>query len=79
MLKYSIKRIVLAFITTFIILTLTFFLIKSLPTAAVVATDKKVVFAFYMDQVELGYCEYFVKPAVEQIPYRYHRQVRRRA
>ena len=65
MLKYSIKRIVLAFITTFIILTLTFFLIKSLPTAAVVATDKKVVFAFYMDQVELGYCEYFVKPAVE--------------
>lgn len=55
MLKYSLKRILLAFITAFIILTLTFLLIKSLPPARVVGNDNA-MFAFYSDQVSLGYC-----------------------
>lgn len=55
MLKYSIKRIILAFVTAFIILTLTFFLVKSLPPRGVVSTDLNVRFAFYMDQIDLGY------------------------
>lgn len=55
MLKYSIKRIVLALITAFIILTLTFFLVKSLPPRGVVSPDDNVRYAFYIDQVNLGY------------------------
>lgn len=55
MLKYSIKRILLAFLTAFIILTLTFFLIKSLPPAGVVSPTESVRYAFYLDQVKLGY------------------------
>ena len=51
--------------TAFIILTLTFFLVKSLPPQTVVATDKKVVYGFYMDQVALGYCTVIEKPAAE--------------
>ena len=55
MLKYSIKRIILAFITTFIILTLTFFLVKSLPPTKVFSSNENVRFAFYTDQLNLGY------------------------
>ena len=55
MLKYSIKRIILAFVTAFIILTLTFFLVKSLPPRGVVSSDINVRYAFYMDQIDLGY------------------------
>ena len=55
MLKYSIKRILLAFLTAFIILTLTFILVKALPPRDVFSPDKNVVFAFYSDQVDLGY------------------------
>ena len=55
MLKYSIKRILLAFLTAFIILTLTFILVKALPPRDVFAPDKNGVFAFYSDQVDLGY------------------------
>lgn len=55
MLKYSIKRIILAFVTAFIILTLTFFLVKSLPPRGVVSTDINVRYAFYMTQIDLGY------------------------
>ena len=55
MLKYSIKRIILAFVTTFIILTLTFFLVKSLPPTKVFSTNENVRFAFYNDQLNLGY------------------------
>lgn len=65
MLKYSIKRVILAFLTAFIILTLTFFIVKSLPPATVVATDKKVIYGFYMDQVSLGYCFYEKHEVVE--------------
>ena len=55
MLKYSIKRIILALITAFIILTLTFLLVKSLPPAGVISPDQNVRYAFYVDQVNLGY------------------------
>lgn len=55
MLKYSIKRIILALITAFIILTLTFFLVKSLPPRGVITSDDNVRYAFYVDQVNLGY------------------------
>ena len=56
MLKYSVKRILLAFVTSFIILTLTFFLVKSLPPRGVFSPDENVRYAFYVKQVELGYC-----------------------
>ena len=55
MLKYSIKRILLAFITAFIILTITFFLVKSLPSPGVVTTREADKIAYYVDQVDLGY------------------------
>jgi len=55
MLKYSLKRILLAFITAFIILTLTFFLIKSLPPTGVISPTESVRYAYYLDQLELGY------------------------
>ena len=61
MLKYSIKRIILAFITCFIILTLTFILIKLLPTTKAVGTAEQ-VFAYYNKQVTLGYMVDFQTP-----------------
>ena len=67
MLKYSLKRVVLAFVTAFIILTLTFFLVKTLSTRylKVVSTDENVVYGFYMEQVKLGYCTVIEKPITE--------------
>ena len=65
MLKYSLKRVILALITAFIILTLTFFLVKSLPQSRVISPDENVRYAFYMNQYDLGYVTYFTKPAVE--------------
>ena len=60
MLKYSIKRIILALITAFIILTLTFFLVKSLGiTNTTFGQKDNVKFAFFMKQVNLGYCIYY--------------------
>ena len=55
MLKYSIKRILLAFITAFIILTLTFFLVKSLPFTGVISPDEQVRWAYYVNEENLGY------------------------
>lgn len=55
MLKYSIKRIILAFVTTFIILTLTFFLIKSLGPAKIASSKPAEVYSFYETQWEYGY------------------------
>ena len=55
MLKYSIKRVLLALLTAFIILTLTFILVKALPPRTVINPNKNAVFAFYQDQVSLGY------------------------
>lgn len=56
MLKYSIKRIILAFITTFVILTLTFFLVKSLGPAKIASPKPAEIYSFYEKQVEFGYC-----------------------
>lgn len=52
--KYSIQRIVLLLITTFIILTLTFFLIKLLPDGNM-STSEIGQFTFCQNQVDLGY------------------------
>lgn len=52
--KYSIQRIILLLITTFIILSLTFFLIKMLPDGAM-PTSQVGQFTFCQNQVELGY------------------------
>ena len=55
MLKYSIKRILLAFLTAFIILTLTFFLVKLRGSDGVYSPLASVRYAYYKDQVRLGY------------------------
>ena len=55
MLKYSIKRILLALITAFIILTLTFFLVKSLPFKGIVSPQEHVRWAFYINEMNKGY------------------------
>ena len=65
MLKYSLKRILLAFITAFIILTLTFFLVKSIKTPGVISPDEHVRLAFYWEQVDLGYVVHFNEPHPE--------------
>ncbi|MBO4416062.1 MAG: ABC transporter permease [Lachnospiraceae bacterium] len=54
MLKYVIKRIVLAFITTFIILSLSYILIKLLPFQRPIGGDSQQV-AYYDKQTHLGY------------------------
>ena len=65
MLKYSIKRVILAFVTAFIILTLTFFLVKSLPETKVISPDENVRYAYYLRQYDLGYVTYFTKSVAE--------------
>ncbi|MBR1846458.1 MAG: ABC transporter permease [Bacilli bacterium] len=55
MVKYTIQRLVLAFVTAFIILTVTFFLVKLQPFEKPVATTESAVYAFYQNQVKLGY------------------------
>lgn len=52
--KYSIQRIVLLLITTFIILSLTFFLVKLLPDGAM-PTNANDLRAYCQNQVNLGY------------------------
>jgi len=54
MAKYVIKRLLLAILTCFVILTLTFVLIKLLPFQAP-AGDIKETYAYYEKQVGLGY------------------------
>ena len=63
--KYSLKRILLAFVTALIILTFTFFMIKALPISAKISPDEGVRWGFYMEQVELGYYNVLEKPASE--------------
>ncbi|MFA6829900.1 MAG: ABC transporter permease [Bacilli bacterium] len=55
MTKYTIERIILAFVTTCIILTITFFLLKILPFQQPAATTEEGVIAYYTTQVKLGY------------------------
>lgn len=62
MLKYTLKRVMLALITAFIILTLTFLLVKSLPFTGVQSTQDSVKYAFYEKQVNLGYMICLNKP-----------------
>ena len=60
MLKYSIKRIILALITAFIILSLTFFLVKSLGIKDTSFGQKENVrWAFFYKQYTLGYVVFF--------------------
>lgn len=66
MLKYSIKRVILAFVTTFIILTLTFFLVKSLGPARLVGSAKVAEkITFYETQCDYGYVLEFFEPHPE--------------
>ena len=55
MVKYTIERLILAFVTAFIILTATFFLVKLLPFEKPIGTTESAVYAFYANQVRLGY------------------------
>jgi len=52
--KYALKRIALMLVTAFVILTLTFILVKMLPNG-VIAGNEDAQYAFCMDQVGLGY------------------------
>ena len=54
MIKYTIKRLILAIITTFIILSLTFILMKLLPFQKPIGTANE-RFAYYINQVYKGY------------------------
>lgn len=54
MIKYVFKRMGLALITAFIILSLTFILIKLLPITKVVGQEAQ-LFAYWQEQVRLGY------------------------
>ena len=60
MTKYVLKRIALAFMTAVIILSLTFILIKLLPFEQPVGLDPQ-KFAYYQDQVRLGFVQSFNK------------------
>ena len=54
MIKYTIKRMILAIITTFIILSLTFILMKLLPFTKPIGTDNE-KYAYYINQVFKGF------------------------
>ena len=54
MIKYTIKRLILAFITTFIILSLTFILMKLLPFTMPIGTDNE-KYAYFNTQVFQGF------------------------
>lgn len=58
MIKYTIKRLILAFFTAFIILSLTFILMKLLPFQKPIGMNKT-VFGYYMTQVNDGFVVYF--------------------
>ena len=63
MLKYSIKRVILALVTAFIILSLTFILVKSLGIAdTTFGAKENVRRAFFVDQLNLGYVVRFSQP-----------------
>lgn len=65
--KYVLKRIGLAFITAFIILTLTFILIKLLPAERFVGTVQQRT-AYYNNEVRLGYM-YSSETPIEGVDY----------
>ncbi len=60
--KYVLKRLALAFITAFIILSLTYILVAALPITGSGFGKESSMFAYYQDQVKLGYAlDYAVK------------------
>ena len=59
--RYVLKRIGLAFLSTFIILTLTFILMKMLPIERIPGT-KEDGYKFFTGQVNLGYVLEFINP-----------------
>ena len=61
MVKYVLKRIGLAFITAFVIISLTFILIKLLPFEPPIGQESA-LFTFYEKQVALGYMQKFSRP-----------------
>ena len=61
MVKYVLKRIGLAFITAFVIISLTFILIKLLPFEPPIGQEST-LFTFYEKQVALGYMQKFTLP-----------------
>ena len=65
MLRYSLKRLLLAFVTAFIILTLTFIMVKALPISLKISSSASDRWAFYMKQVDLGYFNVIIKPETE--------------
>jgi ABC-type dipeptide/oligopeptide/nickel transport system permease component len=62
--KYVLQRIVLIFVTTFIILSLTLILLKLLPTEAPFGKFEA-MYAFYENQVKLGY--YYINNTNPQV------------
>ena len=87
MFRYSVQRILLAVLTTVIILSLTFFLIKLQPFPATVGNDAAKI-TYYTKQVALGYvvefnsaqanlgeCLYHGKDANNVIHYFYQRPI----
>ena len=54
MVKYTIKRLILALITTFIILSLTFILMKLLPFSKPIGTEGQ-MYSYYLKEVYRGY------------------------
>lgn len=61
MIRYTIKRLILAFFTAFIILSLTFILMKLLPFSKPVGTNQT-QYGYYMAQVADGFCLKFEQP-----------------
>lgn len=59
--KYVLKRIFLAFVTSFIILSLTFILMKLLPFQLPVGTESE-CFSYYSKQIYLGFVTTFDEP-----------------
>ena len=70
--KYIVKRLILAFITAFIVLSLTFFLIKAIPFSKPIGTEGE-VYSYYMDQVAQGFVKSFAheNPSYGELLYRY--------
>ena len=66
MAKYVIKRLILAFITAIIIITITFFLIKLLPFEKPVGTYAE-RYSYYMHQVSLGFLQYSIDEPMPQL------------
>ncbi len=61
MVKYTIQRIVLAIITAFIVLTMTYFLMYLLPYSKPIGTDNARI-AYYLSQAAKGYVWYYSTP-----------------